>query len=142
MQPEFSTPTAPVPSPVPADEIMSRPWPGDAANSVNATEPAKDPAPEEQEYIFVKMPNGAVVPVLKSDVHDAPSTEKQDAPAKFSVPVREEQYYVHLADGTVVRVNESDLPSGVDSPGGRHWQRGNKVFSVIGVYPVETVVSE
>lgn len=74
----------------------------------------------------------------------APTTlSKQDAPVNKEKEVAEPQSYVHLADGTVLRVNDVDIPgsAGAGNPNG-FWQRGNKVYHVIGVYPVETVVEE
>jgi len=74
----------------------------------------------------------------------APSTlSKQDLPVSKEKEIAEPQSYVHLADGTVLRVNDTDIPAsaGAGNPNG-FWQRGNKVFHVVGVYPVETVVEE
>jgi hypothetical protein len=65
----------------------------------------------------------------------------QDAPVNKTAEVVEPQSYVHLADGSVMRAYDKDLPSasGTNAPFG-YWQRGNKVYDVIGIYPVETVV--
>jgi hypothetical protein len=67
----------------------------------------------------------------------------QDAPAKKAEEDTEPQVYVHLADGSVIRCKEKDLPEGstAESPSG-HWQRGNKVYLVVAVYPVEVTVKE
>ena len=46
------------------------------------------------------------------------------------------QSYVWLADGSVLRVENEDLPQGGHQTLG-HWQRGDKVYQVVGVYPVE-----
>jgi hypothetical protein len=75
----------------------------------------------------------------------APSNEpvKQDRPEpkvdKDAVP----QSYVWLADGSVIRVNNEDLPgaSSTFMPNG-HWQRDDKVYEIVGIYPVESVVEE
>jgi len=75
----------------------------------------------------------------------APTTEavKQDRPEPKSTEDDKPQSYVWLTDGSVVRVNDEDLPgaSGAQNPLG-HWQRGNNVYEVVGVYPVESVVKE
>jgi hypothetical protein len=75
----------------------------------------------------------------------APSTEavKQDLPPRKDDTPNVPQSYVHLANGQVLRVNDEDLPgaSGVQNPHG-HWQTGNKVYEVIGIYPVETTIEE
>lgn len=130
MQPEFSesTPAETVPVTV-------------SQTPVADTTEVPEASPSGEDYVFVKMPNGAVVPVLKSEIHETPTTVSQDRPAKFSEPVPEEQFYVHLANGEVLRVNQSDLPEGTstNAPMG-HWQQGNKVHTVVGVYPVETIV--
>lgn len=75
----------------------------------------------------------------------APPTE----PTKSFVPEPKEQKdtrpqsYVHLANGTVMRCYDEDLPtaSGTNAPQG-FWRDGNKLFQVIGVYPVETEVED
>lgn len=46
------------------------------------------------------------------------------------------QSYVWLADGSVLRVENDDLPQGGHQTMG-HWQRGDKVYQIVGVYPVE-----
>lgn len=75
----------------------------------------------------------------------APGAEpvKQDKPVAKSSEDDKPQSYVHLADGSVLRVFNEDLPgsSGAQNPFG-HWQRENKVFEVIGIYPVESVVED
>jgi len=67
----------------------------------------------------------------------------QDAPERVEEVDTEPQFYVHLSDGSVMRCKGDDLPlgSGTNAPNG-HWQRGNKVYLVIGVYPVEDTVEE
>jgi len=79
--------------------------------------------------------------VKKSDVSD--DAVKQDKPTPKEEENREPQFYVHLANGQVLRVNESDLPShaGSNAHNG-HWQTGNKVYQVIGIYPVEDIVKD
>jgi hypothetical protein len=46
------------------------------------------------------------------------------------------QSYVWLADGSVLRVENEDIPQAGHNHLG-HWQRGDKVYQVVGVYPVE-----
>jgi hypothetical protein len=93
-----------------------------------SNEPAKKNEPEVQQ-----MPTGP-----------APTeTSQQDLPVSQTKEQAEPQSYVHLSDGTVLRVKDEDLPtaSGTNAPYG-YWQRGNKVYDVIGVYPVEVTVEE
>jgi hypothetical protein len=68
---------------------------------------------------------------------------KQDRPVRKSEEDSKPQSYVHLADGSVLRVNNEDLPgaSGTFNPLG-HWQRGNKVYEIVGIYDVESVVED
>lgn len=68
---------------------------------------------------------------------------KQDLPKSNEAEVKEPQSYVWLANGQVLLVNDADLPgaSGVNDPYG-HWQTGNKVFQIVGVYPTEVTVGE
>jgi hypothetical protein len=87
-------------------------------------------------------------PVNKTEVQTgraAPTTETvtQDRPESKLKEVEEPQSYVWLANGQVHRVNDKDLPgaSGAQNPHG-HWQTGNKVYEVVGIYPVESVVEE
>jgi hypothetical protein len=46
------------------------------------------------------------------------------------------QSYVWLANGDVLRVENEDLPLGGHQTLG-HWQRGDKVYQIVGIYPVE-----
>jgi hypothetical protein len=77
----------------------------------------------------------------KATVVNAPrntgEVSKQDKPA---APDPNEgvitQSYVWLADGSVLRVENEDLPQGGHQTMG-HWQRGDKVYVIVGVYPVE-----
>ena len=116
--------------------------PADEAPPVDPT-PANDTPDvvDDNPYTYVKGPDGVIRAVLKSDVHDAPATETQNIlPATLAV-VPEQQFYVHLANGDVVRVKEKDLPAsaGTNATNG-HWQRDDKVYLIIGVYPVEDIV--
>jgi len=74
---------------------------------------------------------------------DAPSTESvtQDKPETKADEVKVPQSYVWLNNGEVLRVNDEDLPgaSGAQNAFG-HWQRGNKVYTVVAVHPVEDVL--
>lgn len=75
----------------------------------------------------------------------APSAEpqKQDLPEVKSTEEDKPQSYVHLADGSVIRAYDEDLPgsAGHGNANG-FWQRGNKVYHIIGIHPVETEVAE
>ena len=68
---------------------------------------------------------------------------KQDRPEPKVQEEIKPQSYVWLADGSVLRVNDEDLPgaSGAANPHG-HWQTGNKVFEIVGIYPTESVVED
>lgn len=100
--------------------------------SVVSTQDASD------EYIFVEDATGKVHAVKRSQVQ---KTSVQDSPPVVQEVKVEAEFYVWLADMSVERVKESDLPGGhgTNAPEG-HWQRGNKVYNVVGVYPVETTV--
>lgn len=101
------------------------------------------------DYTYVRMPDGSIQAVLTSAIVDATHGDGQvptavsDAPKPSAKPAVEAQFYVWLANGDVKRVKESDLPGvgGTNAIFG-HWQEGNKVFTVVGVYPVEDVVTE
>lgn len=69
--------------------------------------------------------------------------QTQDLPEKKEDPNARPQSYVWLADGSVLRAFNDDLPgaSGAGNPHG-HWQRGNEVFEIVGIYPVQTEVEE
>lgn len=57
-------------------------------------------------------------------------------PPEENVPDSATQSYVWLADGSVLRVMNEDLPQGGHQTLG-HWQRGDKVFLIVAIYPVE-----
>jgi|SRR5712672_1779777 len=60
----------------------------------------------------------------------------QDKPAVVNTSTVIDESYVWLANGDVLRVKNEDIPqSGHQTLG--HWQRGDKVYQVVGVYPVE-----
>lgn len=108
----------------------------------SANTPPEAPVKDEVKWLYVRLPDGSVQAVNPADVQEAPATSKQDGPGTPTEQAKPEaEFYVHLADGSVKRVKESDLPGGVgtNAPSG-HWQEGNKVFQVIGVYPVEDIV--
>lgn len=97
--------------------------------------PVKSDTPNKSnEPDVVELPRENVAPTEVS---------KQDLPEQKEQQEVKPQSYVHLADGTVLRVNDEDLPvaSGTNNTNG-YWQKGNKVFHVIGVYPVEITVEE
>jgi hypothetical protein len=77
--------------------------------------------------------------VKDSNVSD--SAEKPEKPEVVEEDNGEAQFYVWLSDGSVKRCNESDLPQGGYNHLG-HWRAGNKVYQVVGVYPVEDVVGK
>jgi hypothetical protein len=120
--------------------------PTDAPSSATAE---AAPASAPLDYTFVRMPDGTVQAVLTSAIVDAThgdglvATAVSDAPKPSTAPKPEAQFYVWLANGEVVRVKESDLPmvGGTNAVFG-HWQVGNKVYLVIGVYPVEDIITE
>lgn len=107
--------------------------------------PSADTAPPApaSEYEFVRMPDGSVQAVAKSDIHqiDEIATATQNITATPEAPKVEAHFYVWLADGSVERVKESDLPTtaGTNAVNG-HWQREDKVYLIVGVYPVEDIV--
>lgn len=100
--------------------------------TVTPTQDASD------EYIFVEDATGKVHAVKRSQVQ---KTSVQDSPPVIEEVKVENEYYVWLADGSKERVKENDLPGGhgTNAPLG-HWQRGNKVYNVVGVYPVEVTL--
>jgi hypothetical protein len=68
---------------------------------------------------------------------------KQDRPKADEQDSNEPEFYVHLADGSVVRTTADELPTGGGSNAAfGHWQRGDNVYQVIGIYPVEDVVGK
>ena len=106
-----------------------------------ASQPA--PASATQEYEFVRMPDGSVAAIAKSDIKNVSeiATATQNIAATVAAPKVEQHFYVWLADGSVERVKEADLPgaSGTNAVFG-HWQRGDNVYQIVGVYPVEDIV--
>lgn len=98
-------------------------------------------ASDDDDYEFIRMPNGKVRAVPKSEIQDAPETSTQDAEVTVSQPKVVQHYYVHLADGSVERVKEDDLPTpaGTNAVMG-YWQRDKKLYVVVGIYPVESNV--
>jgi len=101
------------------------------------------PVPDT-EYEFVQLPTGEIRAIPKSAIRQASVTATQDGPAKVAAePEPEEEFYVHLADGQVLRVKKSDTPIGAGTNAFfGHWQIGNKVFVVTGIFPVEVEVKE
>lgn len=100
--------------------------------------------PSGEGLVFVRTPDGQVHAVPANSIVDVAATSVSDAPkAKAAAAPPEPQYYVWLANGDVKRVKESDLPTpaGTNAVFG-HWQEGSKVYTIIGVYPVEDVVKE
>ena len=64
------------------------------------------------------------------------ATQDKPTPPEVNLPDAATQSYVWLADGTVLRVKNEDLPQGGHLTMG-HWQRGDKVFQIVAIYPVE-----
>ena len=97
-------------------------------------------AKKEAEFVEPTVPTEPEIVEVK---RETPSAEpvKQDLPEKVADQTFEPQSYVWLADGSVVRAYDADLPAGggTGTPHG-FWQRGDKVYQVVGVYPVESVV--
>jgi hypothetical protein len=111
----------------------------DPADTADVTDIDGHRTPDDSdEYEFVRLPNGKVVPVRKDAIQEVPETSKSDAPPTAMVEKVVRHFYVHLANGDVERVAEEDLPihSGTNAQFG-FWQKNNKVYDVIGVYPVE-----
>lgn len=104
---------------------------------VNKSNEKTDPTPEFVEPKSEESPDVQVMPKAAASA----DVVTQDVPVSKTKEAEEPQSYVHLADGTVLRVLDKDIPvgAGTGSPYG-FWQRENKVYHVIGVYPVETVV--
>jgi hypothetical protein len=62
---------------------------------------------------------------------------KPDLPSVIDDREAVPQSYVWLANGEIRKCNDADLPVGSgDAPFG-HWQEGNKVHTVVAVYPAE-----
>lgn len=105
--------------------------------------PTNTDAPAAPEYEFVRMPDGSIRAVAKSDIQNVSEiqTATQNVTATPQAPKVEAHFYVWLADGSVERVKESDLPgtAGANAQFG-HWQREDKVYQIVAVYPVEDIV--
>jgi len=117
-------------------DVTESPVRGEAPPVADVTEtPSESPTVA---YTYVRLPSGEVRAIRNDEIRDAAITEKSDAPASVAIAEKEAEFYVHLANGDHVRVKESDLPpgAGTNAPLG-FWQRGNSVFHVVGVYPVE-----
>lgn len=61
---------------------------------------------------------------------DKPTVKAKDLPDAAT------QSYIWLADGSVLRVKNEDIPQAGHQHLG-HWQRGDKVYVIVGIYPVE-----
>jgi hypothetical protein len=93
------------------------------------------------DYDFVRMPDGTVRAVRKSDITDVselPLTSRSEAPRTAVVEKPVQHFYVWLANGDIERVAEEDLPtgSGTNAPQG-FWQKNGKVLMVVGIHPIE-----
>jgi len=131
-----------------ASGITNLPAPSDNESTVDENPPSiadsNEVIPDDDiEYEFVRMPNGSIRAVAKDDIREAPATSTQDTVVTQEKPKEDVHFYVHLADGSIERVKESDLPT----PAGSNavhgfWQREGKLYTVIGVYPVEDNVGK
>lgn len=74
--------------------------------------------------------------VKASKVPSELATQDKPTPPEEIVTDAATQSYVWLADGSVLRVKNEDIPAGGHLTMG-HWQRGDKVYQIVGVYPVE-----
>jgi hypothetical protein len=100
----------------------------------NATIKPEDQKPDETDKPKVtEVPRENVSPTTMSKP-DAPKAKEEDQDNR-------PQSYVHLADGSVARCYDEDLPipGGTGSPHG-FWQRGDAVYVIVGIYPVESKV--
>lgn len=135
-EPVFQPPAAPVPVPA---ELPAQNHDRDSAGDAAASTDVDDFNPDDFEYVRV---NGVVRAIPKGKVSEEPATATQTLPKATMVPVEDPHYYVWLADGNVIRVKESDLPAtnaGTNAPLG-HWQIDDKVYTIVNVVPVESVV--
>lgn len=126
----------------PADPVAAEELPvADAADELPAASPAHEEAEDSAGFEFVRLPNGKVVAVAKDSIQEAPETVTQTVPAAAMVPVEDPHFYVWLANGDKLRVKQSDLPpaAGTNAQYG-YWRTDDKVFLIVGVYPVETIV--
>lgn len=71
-----------------------------------------------------------------SDPKASNELSTQDKPKPIADEVKVPQSYVWLADGSVLRVANEDIPQPGHMTLG-HWQRGDKVYEIVGVYPIE-----
>jgi hypothetical protein len=99
------------------------------------TDPFKTESDENQ--------HGASDDVVSKSSRNVPTESvKQDRPVQEEEENLTLQSYVWLANGEVLLVDDEDAPTpsgGTNAPYG-HWQRGNQVHTVIGVYPAEITV--
>lgn len=135
-EPVFQPPAAPVPIPA---EVPAQLQDHDSAGGAAASTDIDDFNADDFEYVRI---DGKVRAIPKAKVSDEPETATQSVPKAAMVPVEDPHYYVWLADGKVIRVKESDLPAvnaGTNAPYG-HWQIDDKVYVIVNVVPVESVV--
>lgn len=127
--PVVPQPAASAQDQLPLNEPGARPVVGTGEDEFNA---------DDFEYVRV---GGVVRAIPKTAVHDEPETATQAIPKAAMVEVVDPHFYVWLADGNVIRVKQSDLPApaGTNALNG-HWQIDNKVFLIVGIYPVEDIV--
>lgn len=115
-----------------------------ASPSVPVVDVTELPETPVQDYTYVRLPSGEVRAIPAEQIQNvAITTATSDAPAPVADAAKEdEHFYVHLSNGEVERVKESDLPTsaGTNAPFG-YWQKGNKVFLIVAVYPVEIEVN-
>lgn len=123
----------PVATPAPMPAPMEDPAPEPKATVTEAT-----PTFDTTDWVFVRMPDGSVAPIHKSQIQDA-GAFANSGPKPAVMPEKEAEFYLHLANGDVVRVKESERPatSGTNAPFG-HYSKDDKTYLVIGCYEVET----
>lgn len=115
--------------------------PAEAPAKINlADDKADDDDFNADDYEYVRV-GGVVRAIPKSSVQDEPETATQSVPKTETKPVEDPHFYVWLANGEVIRVKESDLPTpaGTNATYG-HWQVGDKVYVIVNIVPVETIV--
>lgn len=109
-------------------------------SDVKAPEKAPDTTPDTAGKIpaghsVVRLADGSLVVVSESEIKSLNAAAVDLA----NEPEGEAEFYVHLADGSVERVLASEVPShaGTNALHG-YFKRGNSVYVVTGVFPVET----
>lgn len=104
----------------------------------DVTKPEFKAPPDHTEPEPTPAPTPKSDDVSRSDV--APSeTSKPDVATRKDETEDKPQSYVWLANGTVKRCYNEDLPATGGGDFG-HWNEGDKVHTIVAVYPVEETV--